>query len=104
MVVRIPPSITNGSSEVYSIDFRETAPALANKTMYIQNPQSSMFGGLAVGVPGELRGLEEAHKRWGKLSWAELVLPSAQLAKGWRVPVELARRIEVGYFTLRTQV
>ncbi|KAK7692607.1 hypothetical protein QCA50_004239 [Cerrena zonata] len=57
MVIRIPPSITNGSSEVYSIDFRETAPALANKTMYVQDPRSSMFGGLAVGVPGELRGL-----------------------------------------------
>lgn len=100
MVVRIPPSITNGSSEVYSIDFRETAPALANKTMYIQDPRSSMFGGLAVGVPGELRGLEEIHKRWGKLSWKELVEPAVELAKGWRVPVELARRIEVSSLAL----
>lgn len=95
MTVRIPPPSPNTSSEVFSVDFRETAPALSNKTMYVDNPLASRFGGLAVGVPGELRGLEEAHSRWGKLPWKQLVEPAAKLADGWVVQAELARRLEV---------
>ncbi|KAH8083772.1 gamma-glutamyltranspeptidase [Cristinia sonorae] len=92
MTVRVP---VNGSSEVFTVDFRETAPALSNKTMYAKDPLSAAFGGLAVGIPGELRGLEEAHKRWGSLPWNDLVQPSIQLARGWAVPAELARRIQM---------
>ena len=95
MTVRIPPSSPNASSEVWSIDFRETGPALSNETMYVDRPLASRFGGLAVGVPGELRGLEAAHKRWGKLPWKELVEPAARLSKGWTVQPELAYRIQV---------
>lgn len=96
MTVRIPPSHTGGQSEVYTIDFRETAPALANTTMYVKSPTSSQFGGLSVGTPGEPRGLEEAHHRWGKLPWKRLVEPSISLAKGWKVDAELGKRITVG--------
>lgn len=95
MTVRIPPSSSKASSEVYTIDFREVAPALANTTMYVDEPMKSLFGGLAVGVPGELRGLEEAHRRWGSLPWSTLVQPSVELAQGWRVQKELARRIRM---------
>lgn len=95
MTIRIPPNSTDGKSEVWNIDFRETAPAAANTTMYKDDPLSALFGGLAVAIPGELRGLEEAHKRWGSRPWAELVKPSINLAKGWEVPAELARRIQV---------
>jgi gamma-glutamyltranspeptidase/glutathione hydrolase/leukotriene-C4 hydrolase len=77
------------------VDFRETAPALANKTMYIEDPTKSKFGGLAVGIPGEVRGLEEAHKRWGTLHWERLVRPSVELAAGCKVGKELAKRINV---------
>ena len=94
MTVRIPLSSPHASSEVFTIDFRETAPALSNRTMYVDNPLASRWGGLSVGVPGELRGLEEAHKRWGKLPWKTLVEPAADLAKGWVVQPELARRIQ----------
>ncbi|KAI0743604.1 gamma-glutamyltranspeptidase [Daedaleopsis nitida] len=95
MTVRIPPSSPRGASEVFTIDFRETAPALSNKTMYVDDPLASRWGGLSVGIPGELRGLEEAHMRWGKLPWKTLVKPAAELAKGWIVQKELARRIEM---------
>ena len=40
-----------------TIDFREKAPLLANETMYVQNINLSLYGGLAVGVPGELAGI-----------------------------------------------
>ena len=95
MTIRIPPTTPNSSSEVWSIDFRETAPALANKTMFVDDPKSAMFGGLSVGVPGEVLGLEEAHKRWGFLPWSRLVQPSVDLASGWNVGKELGKRLPV---------
>ncbi|KAA1471669.1 gamma-glutamyltranspeptidase [Dentipellis sp. KUC8613] len=93
MTVRVPTP--EGASEVWTIDFRETGPALANATMYVGDPKASLFGGLAVGVPGELRGLEAAHTRWGKLPWSRLVQPSVDLAAGWKVGIELGRRLEL---------
>ncbi|KAK7057202.1 gamma-glutamyltranspeptidase [Favolaschia claudopus] len=93
MTVRIPAAAPGESSEVFTIDFRETAPALANKTMFPPLSNTSMFGGLSVGVPGEIRGLEEAHRRWGTLPWKTLIEPSITLAEGWQVQVELAKRI-----------
>ena len=56
---------SNGSYEF--IDFREMAPAAAFETMYsspLSNSNLSLFGGLASGVPGELRGLEHLHKNY----------------------------------------
>jgi gamma-glutamyltranspeptidase/glutathione hydrolase/leukotriene-C4 hydrolase len=100
MTVRVPTSKDGKSSEVWIVDFRETAPALANKTMYIKDPAKSKFGGLAVGVPGEVRGLEEAHKRWGSLPWERLVRPSTELAAGCEVGKELAKRINVSLFVV----
>jgi gamma-glutamyltranspeptidase/glutathione hydrolase/leukotriene-C4 hydrolase len=94
MTVRLPPAKADGSSSVWTIDFRETAPAQANETMYANDPTASKFGGLAVGIPGELRGLEEAHRRWGTLPWKRLIQPSVDLASGWAVGRELAWRIQ----------
>jgi gamma-glutamyltranspeptidase / glutathione hydrolase / leukotriene-C4 hydrolase len=95
MVVRLPPSSPEERSEVYTIDFRETAPAAASEHMYSKSPLSARYGGLAVGVPGELLGFEEAHKRWGKLPWADLFQPAIDLAYGWEVDRELGRRLPV---------
>ena len=96
MTVRVPPSNQSANnSNVYTIDFREVAPALSNSTMFKSRPWSAKFGGLAVGVPGELRGLEEAHRRWGTLPWMRLFAPSISLAQGWEVDTELGKRIPV---------
>jgi gamma-glutamyltranspeptidase len=103
MTLRIPSNTSNNSAEYWTIDFRETGPVLANTTMYKDSPKLSKFGGLSVGVPGELRGFEEAHRRWGKLNWSRLVQPSVDLAAGWRVGKELGRRIHVS-LTLRQQL
>ncbi|KAF7288635.1 Sec7-like domain belongs to guanine nucleotide exchange factors [Mycena chlorophos] len=95
MTVRIPPSQSgpNATSQVFTVDFRETAPSLANSTMFPPRSNASLFGGLSVGVPGELRGLETAHRRWGSLPWKTLVAPSVDLARGWILQEELADRI-----------
>ncbi|KAK2051965.1 gamma-glutamyltransferase 1 [Colletotrichum caudatum] len=86
MLVRSP----NGTYEF--IDFRETAPAAAFEDMYKNNTKASEFGGLASGVPGELRGLEYLHKHYGKLPWSEVVMPAARLARrGFRVTEDLVK-------------
>lgn len=95
MTVRIPPTSENTTSEVWTIDFREIAPAKSNTTMYSNNPMASRFGGLSVGVPGEVRGLYEAHSRWGSMPWSRLVQPSVDLAAGWSVGKELGNRLWV---------
>lgn len=95
MTIRIPPNSTQNNSEVWTVDFREGAPGLAHAKMYVDDPRSSKFGGLSIAVPGEIRGLGEAHRRWGRLPWKKLVNPSVELASGWRVDKELAKRIKV---------
>ncbi|KAL3892433.1 hypothetical protein ACJMK2_004640 [Sinanodonta woodiana] len=62
------------------IDFRETAPKALTAQMFTSK-EMMYLGGLSVGVPGELRGMEAAHKKYGKLDWKYLVSPSADLAR-----------------------
>jgi gamma-glutamyltranspeptidase / glutathione hydrolase len=38
-------------------------------------------GAAAVAVPGTALGLETAHRRWGRIPWAELVAPAVRLAR-----------------------
>lgn len=77
------------------IDFREMAPAAAFETMYsppLSNSNLSLYGGLASGVPGELRGLEYLHQHYASLPWKRLVEPSVKLARyGWKVNADLVR-------------
>ncbi|EHK96290.1 putative Gamma-glutamyltranspeptidase 1 [Glarea lozoyensis 74030] len=84
---------SNGSYEF--IDFRERAPAASFELMYsppLSNVNLSLYGGLASGVPGELRGLEYLHKKYGCLPWKKLVMPSVKLARyGFRVTEDLVR-------------
>ena len=64
-----------------AIDFREQAPAAAHQGMFEHDVGASQLGGLASGVPGELRGLEYIHKKWGKLSWTETLQPAINIAR-----------------------
>ncbi|KAF2197770.1 gamma-glutamyltranspeptidase [Delitschia confertaspora ATCC 74209] len=63
------------------IDFRETAPAAAFEDMYKNNVNASIYGGLASGIPGEIRGLSHLHKKHGRLPWHKVVLPAARVAR-----------------------
>lgn len=57
--------IRDADGEYEAVDFRETAPAAAHKDMYRGNVNGSVIGGLAVAVPGELRGIEYIHFKYG---------------------------------------
>lgn len=77
------------------IDFREKAPAKATHDMYLdaagQVTADSRTGWRAAGVPGTVRGLELAHRRYGRKPWAELLQPAIRLAKsGFPIPYSLA--------------
>jgi gamma-glutamyltranspeptidase/glutathione hydrolase len=70
-----------------AIDYRETAPALTTKDVFIDangeaDPFKSRFSGLAIGVPGTVAGMELAWRKYGsgKFSFADLVAPAAELA------------------------
>src|ERR1017187_2243203 len=71
-----------------AIDYRETAPAAATPTMFLDargnpDPKKSRDSGLAVGVPGTVAGLALAHDKYGsgKLSLADLIAPAIRLAQ-----------------------
>ncbi len=70
----------------YFLDYRETAPKAASRTMYLNEKGEvienlSLVGAKASGVPGTVLGLWEAHKRFGHLPWAELLTPAIGYAK-----------------------
>lgn len=75
----------------YFLDYREIAPKAATKTMYLNEKGEvienlSLVGAKAAGVPGTVMGLWEAHKRFGKLKWSELLTPAIGYAQsGFRV-------------------
>jgi gamma-glutamyltranspeptidase/glutathione hydrolase len=59
-------------------EYRETAPAAATSDMFAKGYDP--YGHKVVGVPGTARGLELAHKRFGKLPWKQLLEPAVRLA------------------------
>jgi gamma-glutamyltranspeptidase/glutathione hydrolase len=85
--------------KVHALDFRERAPAAITAARFLKDgkpvPGLSKEGGLAVAVPGEVSGLGEMVKRWGKKPFGACVDPAQKLAaKGapasWRLAQALA--------------
>uniref|UniRef100_A0A1B6D5D2 Gamma-glutamyltransferase n=1 Tax=Clastoptera arizonana TaxID=38151 RepID=A0A1B6D5D2_9HEMI len=68
------------SNNVVTLNARERAPAAATQDMFNDSSQASQIGGLAVAVPGELKGYHEAWEKYGGgLSWRELFEPTIKL-------------------------
>jgi gamma-glutamyltranspeptidase/glutathione hydrolase len=93
-----------------TFDYREKAPLKSTRTMFldstgnvvrIRDDSTGRFTGtltssgyLAPGVPGTVKGLALAHRRFGKLSWQTVVSPAADLAKnGFVLSADLAQSI-----------
>ena len=59
--------VFNNAKDMTTIDFRERAPLAASRDMFEGKPKNaSEKGGLSVAVPGELRAMEKAHKKYGR--------------------------------------
>jgi len=81
--------------QMHTLNARETAPEDVNPDYYADNPTEASYGGMAVGVPGELAGLWAAHQRFGKVNWADLIAPASDLAKnGFNVGIQLANSLK----------
>ncbi len=70
----------------YFLDYREVAPKAATRNMYLDDKGEvienlSLVGARAAGVPGTVMGLWEAHQKFGKLPWSELLTPAIGYAK-----------------------
>ena len=64
--------------------------------MYVDNSHVVfVIGGLAVAIPGMLKGLVHAYKKFGVTDWSSLVQPAITLAKnGFEVHKTLATAIK----------
>lgn len=70
---------SNGSFEF--INYCEKAPAAAFENMSGDKTNAATNGGLASGVPGDLRGLEYLQTKYGFLPWSTVFQPSIKLAR-----------------------
>ncbi len=77
--------IRRADGTVVAIDGRETAPAAATRDMYFRNgkpqPELSLTGPLASGVPGALAAYDHAVRHHGRLRLRDLLLPAAEIAE-----------------------
>ena len=74
------------NGEIGALDYREKAPLLSKKDMYLDKygnviPKLSLEGALSIGVPGTIAGVFAVHKKFGKLSIAAIMQPVIDLAK-----------------------
>lgn len=76
------------SGQIATIDGRETAPSSATPGLFLGADgkplpfRDAVPGGRSVGIPGNIALMAMAHRKWGKLKWAEIVQPAIRLAEG----------------------
>jgi gamma-glutamyltranspeptidase / glutathione hydrolase len=92
--------LRTAEGEIDALDYREKAPLAAHRDMYLDEngevlPEKSLNGHLASGVPGTVKGMYEAHKRYGKLpNFGVLLQPAIRYAKkGFRISESEAARL-----------
>ncbi len=82
-------TIHSESGETMFIDFRERAPEFATPALWQVDAEGNVidnqnyYGGKAVGIPGEVAGMEYAFKKYGsgKVTWADVIAPAIKLAE-----------------------
>jgi len=90
------------NGETGSLDYREKAPLLATKTMYQDEngnviPEKSIYGSIAVGVPGTVAGIFATHEKFGSLPMNEILKPVIALAKRGFVVTENQKNTLASY-------
>lgn len=92
---------STSAQRVQAYDGRETAPAAATENLLLGKDgkplafHAAVVGGRAVGTPGVLRMLAQAHAEHGKLPWAQLFEPAIRLAtQGFAVSPRLHAQLK----------
>jgi len=91
----------------YALDYREMAPAAADRDMYLNedgslNKSTSRLGYLAGGIPGTVAGMWEAHQKFGSMPWEDLLKPSIKLAQaGFKVSPFMADSINRAHSSMK---
>ncbi|KAM9743261.1 gamma-glutamyltransferase 5a [Menidia menidia] len=89
-------TVMDSSGHVKIINSRERAPSEVKSDLLKSCPKTFQLlaGSQWIGVPGEIRGYEKAHKLYGKLPWASLFQPTIQMAReGFPIPQVQGRYI-----------
>ncbi|XP_053276987.1 gamma-glutamyltransferase 5a [Pleuronectes platessa] len=82
-------TVMDSSGKVKIINARETVPQKFKPDLLNSCPKTFQLlsGSQWIGVPGEIRGYEQAHRLYGKLPWATLFQPTILLAReGFPIP------------------
>lgn len=80
-------ALAGSSARVTAVDGRETAPSATNATRFLRadgQPMAfdeALADARAVGIPGVVAMLDQAHRRWGKLPWRTLLAPAIAAAR-----------------------
>ncbi|XP_063346455.1 glutathione hydrolase 5 proenzyme-like [Pelmatolapia mariae] len=102
-------TVMDSCGKVKIINSRETVPRNVNSDLLklcpkttewtVEWPQDNKW----IGVPGEIRGYEAAHRLYGKLPWADLFQPTIKLAReGFPIPYYQGQHIpRIGNTSLR---
>jgi gamma-glutamyltranspeptidase/glutathione hydrolase len=91
----------------YALDYREMAPASADRDMYLNedgslNKSTSRLGYLAGGIPGTVAGMWEAHQKFGSMPWEDLLKPAIKLAQaGFKVSPFMADSINRAHSSMK---
>ncbi|KAI4291953.1 gamma-glutamyltranspeptidase / glutathione hydrolase / leukotriene-C4 hydrolase [Pancytospora philotis] len=84
--------VRSGKTDFDMFDFRETAPAGTDAALLRDTLNAP---GMAVGTPGELLGLYEAHKKYGRLPWKRLFEENIKIARnGFKAQPILVHKLE----------
>ncbi|EJY57554.1 AAEL017331-PA [Aedes aegypti] len=68
-------------NKAYTLDAREITAIAATQNMHLHDPLTTNEGPLSIATPGELKGYWEAHKRFGKLKWKEVMEPTLNICR-----------------------
>jgi len=94
-------NIRMADGRAMTLDYREMAPLAATRDMYVDAngklTNKSTFGYLASGVPGSVAGMNEALRKYGTMTLAQVMAPAIRLAEqGFEVDSQFSRGIAGG--------
>jgi gamma-glutamyltranspeptidase/glutathione hydrolase len=86
------------AGKVYALDYRERAPGAVTQSLFVRDgrPDEGLLrqGPLSIAVPGELAGLAQALRRFGRMRFADAAKPAIELARsGFPCDRHLAKQI-----------